>query len=453
MTRRVGTLLLLASTAACSVDATGLGSESIDDALDGSAGETLLDGGDASDPGDAGADETADTTSGDGGDDATDALAPDASPDAIDAADAREAGDATDALLDAADAGTPDVDTCGDGVQDGDESDVDCGGHCAKCANGNRCRTGVDCGSTACTAVGICVPVGCANGVLDPGESDVDCGVACGRGCTAGKHCSGPADCGGRVCNSNVCGLATSCDQILAGDPTAPSTTYPLASTRTGATSPWNTYCAMIGSGVDAGGWTLVLKASKASPTFAYDSALWTDTNLLAGSPDLAPGEAKLEGFLSLAVHAVRVGVTSGTAATARYVMLTMPTSGLPGGLTYPPASLGQLLATNTYVATSGGGRAAWLDALPGSALQKNCNREGLNVVAGAMSVRIGILGNEQGNCDTPDSRLGVGGAGSSCGTNASTRHGDVCACTCYDVSGGTPSGADVPAQAFVFVR
>jgi hypothetical protein len=297
------------------------------------------------------------------------------------------------------------------------------------------------------------VPVGCNNGVLDPGESDVDCGAACGRGCSVGKHCSAAADCGGRVCNSNVCGLATSCDQILAGDATAPSTTYPLASTRAGATSPWNTYCAMITTGADAGGWTLVLKASKSSPTFAYDAALWTDANLLAGSPDLAPGEAKLEGILSLPVHAVRVGVTTGTAATAKYVMLTIPTSGLPGGLTYPPASLSQLFATNAFVPTSGGGRAAWLDALPGSALQKNCNREGLNVVGGAMSVRIGILGNEQGNCDSPDSRLGVGGAGSSCGTSASTRNGDVCACTCVDVSGGTPSSADVPAQAFVFVR
>jgi hypothetical protein len=69
------------------------------------------------------------------------------------------------------------------------------------------------------------------------------------------------------------------------------------------------------------------------------------------------------------------------------------------------------------------------------------------------MAVRIGVLGNEQGNCDSPDSRLGVGGAGSSCGTDANTRHGDVCACTCYDVGGGTPAGANVPAQAYVFVR
>jgi len=53
--------------------------------------------------------------------------------------------------------------TCTDGVVDGDEPDVDCGGSCNDtlgsivhfCASGKKCRTGADCSSSVCTA-GIC---------------------------------------------------------------------------------------------------------------------------------------------------------------------------------------------------------------------------------------------------------------------------------------------------------
>ena len=54
------------------------------------------------------------------------------------------------------------VPTCTDGVADGDESDVDCGGSCSNdldsvavglwCASGKKCRSGADCQSAICTA-------------------------------------------------------------------------------------------------------------------------------------------------------------------------------------------------------------------------------------------------------------------------------------------------------------
>ncbi|MEZ4221462.1 MAG: hypothetical protein R3B13_11095 [Polyangiaceae bacterium] len=42
--------------------------------------------------------------------------------------------------------------TCGDGVKNGTETDVDCGGGgtCAKCVNGKKCTSGADCSSNAC---------------------------------------------------------------------------------------------------------------------------------------------------------------------------------------------------------------------------------------------------------------------------------------------------------------
>src|SRR5579862_9534452 len=47
------------------------------------------------------------------------------------------------------------VPTCIDGVKNGNESDVDCGGSCLpskQCANGLRCNSGSDCISAVCTS-------------------------------------------------------------------------------------------------------------------------------------------------------------------------------------------------------------------------------------------------------------------------------------------------------------
>jgi len=46
---------------------------------------------------------------------------------------------------------------CNDGVLDGSESDVDCGGYCSPCAAGNRCEWGTDCASGSCVN-NVCQP-------------------------------------------------------------------------------------------------------------------------------------------------------------------------------------------------------------------------------------------------------------------------------------------------------
>src|SRR5690606_23712945 len=40
--------------------------------------------------------------------------------------------------------------SCGDGVKNGDETDVDCGGICPGCANGMSCALAADCASLFC---------------------------------------------------------------------------------------------------------------------------------------------------------------------------------------------------------------------------------------------------------------------------------------------------------------
>ena len=50
------------------------------------------------------------------------------------------------------------VPSCTDGIQDGSETDADCGGACPPCALGLHCAVGADCASTGCSG-GACVAV------------------------------------------------------------------------------------------------------------------------------------------------------------------------------------------------------------------------------------------------------------------------------------------------------
>ena len=58
-----------------------------------------------------------------------------------------------------------------------------------------------------------------------------------------------------------------------------------------------------------------------------------------------------------------------------------------------------------SFTATSFG-RSKWLSLLSGSRIQSNCNQEGFNSLG---IIRIGILANEQNDCNSPDSYVGVG--------------------------------------------
>jgi hypothetical protein len=70
------------------------------------------------------------------------------------------------------------IDRCTDGVVDDTESDVDCGGSCGACAEGQLCNDAADCASRSC--VGVCQPVRCDDGIRNGDENDVDCGGECG---------------------------------------------------------------------------------------------------------------------------------------------------------------------------------------------------------------------------------------------------------------------------------
>jgi Thrombospondin C-terminal region len=111
--------------------------------------------------------------------------------------------------------------TCDDGVHNGDETDVDCGGSCPPCENGELCNEGADCQSGMC-ADGTCVGPSCRDGVLNGDETDVDCGGPDCDPCDDGETCEMDSDCSSQICNTktNTC-IAPSCtDGIINGDET-----------------------------------------------------------------------------------------------------------------------------------------------------------------------------------------------------------------------------------------
>lgn len=213
-----------------------------------------------------------------------------------------------DSKVGGADMAVPDLApavSCSDGVKNGGEGDIDCGGPCAPCADGRSCTAWKDCASNVCSAA-VCAAPSCTDKVKNGGETDLDCGGTC-PGCGEGLSCSGPSDCGSGVCSAQRCAAASctdtvkngnetdtdcggackpcsvgqtcavnadcgeatcaakkcaylrSCAEILAAQPTLPSGVYLIDPDGAGAETPMPAYCDMSS---DGGGWTMVYKLS-----------------------------------------------------------------------------------------------------------------------------------------------------------------------------------------------
>ena len=97
--------------------------------------------------------------------------------------------------------------TCKDLATDGAETDVDCGGgSCAGCGLGEACNGGADCASGTCVGSACAATATtCANGLLDGSESDLDCGGSACPGCKVGATCGVDGDCLSGRCASGFC--------------------------------------------------------------------------------------------------------------------------------------------------------------------------------------------------------------------------------------------------------
>ncbi len=78
-----------------------------------------------------------------------------------------DAETSTNADADSSTSTDTDADTCSDGVTNGDESDIDCGGsECERCEVGMLCNEELDCASQACGPGGACAAVLTVTGTL-----------------------------------------------------------------------------------------------------------------------------------------------------------------------------------------------------------------------------------------------------------------------------------------------
>jgi hypothetical protein len=109
---------------------------------------------------------------------------------------------------------------CSDGKQNGDETDIDCGGSCLRrCDNGQSCNISNDCESGLCPDK-TCRPPSCSDMAKNGTETDVDCGGMCGSTCGDGKDCTSPSDCKSGVCTGNKCDKPSCSDGVKNGEET-----------------------------------------------------------------------------------------------------------------------------------------------------------------------------------------------------------------------------------------
>lgn len=116
--------------------------------------------------------------------------------------------------------------TPADGIQDGTETDIDCGGPAAPaCADTLKCLVGTDCTSKVCKDLGAgkrCQPPTSSDGVTNGTETDIDCGGGAptnAPACTAGKSCLVANDCRSTGCSyAKKCTITRSCVPHYGGD-------------------------------------------------------------------------------------------------------------------------------------------------------------------------------------------------------------------------------------------
>lgn len=119
---------------------------------------------------------------------------------------------------------------CNDSVTSMNETDKNCGGGtqsgCLKCSAGKACFAGsADCASGICTSMK-CAAATCSDGVQNADETDVDCsGLNCPEACADNRKCITGADCKSFVCAPsatpgmpNTCQPATCTDGVQNGD-------------------------------------------------------------------------------------------------------------------------------------------------------------------------------------------------------------------------------------------
>ena len=155
--------------------------------------------------------------------------------------------------------------------------------------------------------------------------------------------------------------------------------------------------------------------------TFHYSSKLWSnkvDFNLPGGKTGLDTHETKLPTYWNTPFNKICLGMKIGQQFKSVVI-------------NHQARSLSSLIGDGKYRATSLG-RNTWKKLIGSRAsLQNNCNKEGFNAIgtdSNHSKARIGILGNNENDCISCDSRIGFGTGGypndlrNTCGNEAVSR-------------------------------
>ena len=109
--------------------------------------------------------------------------------------------------------------SCQNGVKDGFETDVDCGGsRCNTCDDGSFCIVHGDCASGSCLD-NACVD--CFNNLRDGDETGLNCGGSCAQTCAEGQGCNDARDCSSGNCADGTCAAplpSTTCNDGQLGE-------------------------------------------------------------------------------------------------------------------------------------------------------------------------------------------------------------------------------------------
>ena len=151
--------------------------------------------------------------------------------------------------------------------------------------------------------------------------------------------------------------------------------------------------------------------------TFHYTSVYWSDTNeynLRGGETGFDTRETKMPSYWNTTFSKICLGMKIGE--RINFMVINKHAN-----------SLYSLIADGQYHATSLG-RDTWKTLIGSQAsLQTSCSKEGFNALStgnGASKARIGILGNNENDCVSCDSRIGFGTGGyhddsNTCGNEA----------------------------------
>ena len=150
--------------------------------------------------------------------------------------------------------------------------------------------------------------------------------------------------------------------------------------------------------------------------TFHYGDTFWSNKetfNLDGGKTGFDDHETKLPSYWNTSFSKICLGMKINQ--QINFIVINKQAN-----------SLYSLIADGQYNATSLG-RDTWKSLIGSEAsLQRNCNKEGFNIMShyDHSRARIGILGNNEDNCNLCDSRIGFGTGGhpdnsSTCGNKA----------------------------------